>query len=271
MSQEAPAERGPVHLPVHVPGEVLAVKNAGIHRQLTLIAPGVGERSRPGSFVALSAGEDRIGRRSFWIQRVHPQGGHGTTLDIVVEPTGAGSRWLAALVPGARIEVTGPLGRPFALPREKARCLLMGEGHSAAALTMLAERLRDRGCSVELVLAAVDESQLFGVLEARRSVARVEVVTDAAALAATITKAAAGADVVYAAGSLSAARLCAEAAASAGAQCQVALERPLLCATGLCQGCPVVVRDASGDRRTVRACTEGPVFRADRLDWESLA
>jgi dihydroorotate dehydrogenase electron transfer subunit len=271
MSQEAPVEPGPVHLPVHVHGQVLAAKNAGIHRQLTLVVPGVGERSRPGSFVALSTGEGRIGRRSFWIQRVHPQGGHGTTLDIVVELVGPGSRWLAALAPGAEIEVTGPLGRPFALPRDRARCLLMGEGHSAAALTMLAERLRDRGCPVELVLAAADESQLFGVLEARRSVARVEVVTDPAELAATIGKAAARADVVYAAGSVAAARICAEAAASAAAQCQVALERPLLCATGLCQGCPVVVLDAAGDRRTVRACVEGPVFRADRLDWESLA
>lgn len=271
MSPDAPVDRGPVHGPVHVLGQVLATKNAGSYRQLTMVAPGVGERARPGTFVALSTGEGRIGRRSFWIHRVHPQGGHGTTIDLVVEPVGPGSRWLAALGPGVEIDVTGPLGRPFALPREKARCLLLGEGHSAAALTMLAERLRDRGCSVQLVLAAADESRLLGVLEARRSVAHVEVVTSPALLEATITKAAAEADVVYAAGSVDATRICAAAAASAGAQCQVALERPLMCATGLCQGCPVVVLDPSGDRRTVRACTEGPVFRADRLDWESLS
>ena len=39
--------------------------------------------------------------------------------------------------------MTGPLGRAFAHPREPARCLLIGEGYAAGALTTLAERLRE--------------------------------------------------------------------------------------------------------------------------------
>jgi dihydroorotate dehydrogenase electron transfer subunit len=50
----------------------------------------------------------------------------------------------------------------------------------------------------------------------------------------------------------------------------VALERPLTCATGLCHGCPVPVLDDQGDPHVVRACVDGPVFRAGRVDWEAL-
>jgi dihydroorotate dehydrogenase electron transfer subunit len=254
--------------PLHVTGEVLAAKTVGAFRHLTLVAPGVGERSRPGSFVAVSTGEARLARRALWIHRVRPMGGHRATLDVVVEPRGSGTRWLAGLAPGATVEVTGPLGHPFPLPREPARCLLVGEGYAAAPLLSLAERLRERSCPVHLVLCAPEESHLLDVLEARRTVARVDVVTGdptAAIAAAAVT-----AEVVYAAGSTPTLRACADAAAAAGVSCQVALERPLTCATGLCHGCPVTLLDEGDGARVVRDCVDGPVFRADIIDWESL-
>jgi dihydroorotate dehydrogenase electron transfer subunit len=253
--------------PLHVTGEVLAAKTVGAHRHLTLVAPGIGERSRPGSFVAVSTGDARLARRALWIHRVRPMGGHRATLDVVVDPRGSGTRWLAGLAPGAAVEVTGPLGRPFALPREPARCLLVGEGYAAAPLLALADRLRERSCPVHLVLCAPDEAHLLDVLEARRSVGRVDVVTGDPT--ATIIAAAGAAEVVYAAGSLPTLRACAHAANVAGVSCQVALERPLTCATGLCHGCPVPLLDHGG-RRLVRDCVEGPVFRAGLVDWEAL-
>jgi dihydroorotate dehydrogenase electron transfer subunit len=253
--------------PLHVAGEVLAAKTLGAYRHLTLVAPGIGERSRPGAFVAVSTGEARLARRALWIHRVRPVGGHPATLEVVVDPRGSGTRWLAGLTPGAALEVTGPLGRPFALPREPARCLLVGEGYAAAPLLALAERLRDRSCPVHLVLCAADEAHLLDELEARRRVARVDVVTGDPATA--IVAAVATAEVVYAAGTLPTLRTCADSAAAAGILCQVALERPLACATGLCHGCPVPLLD-DGSRRVVRDCVDGPVFRAGLLDWEAL-
>jgi dihydroorotate dehydrogenase electron transfer subunit len=74
---------------------------------------------------------------------------------------------------------------------------------------------------------------------------------------------------VYAAGTLPTLRTCADSAAAAGILCQVALERPLACATGLCHGCPVPTLD-DGSRRVVRDCVDGPVFRAGLLDWDAL-
>ena len=253
---------------VHTSAHVLATKTAGAYHHLSLVAPGVGERSRPGSFLAVSVGDGHLARRAFWIHRVGPMGGHRAVVEIVVEPRGPGSLALAGLPAGAALEVTGPLGRPFSLPREPARCLLVGEGHAAAALTSLAERLRDRGCGVRLVLGGADDAHVLEPLAARRSVGQVEVAVGD--LSAAVLRALPGVDVVYAAASAATLGFLAEAVAGTEVSCQVALERSLTCATGLCQGCPVPVLDDAGEPHVVRACVDGPVFRSGRVEWEAL-
>lgn len=267
----APAVRGPVH----VVGEVLATKRAGAYRHLTIAAPGVPERFRAGNFVAVSVGDGRLARRSLWIHRVKETGAYGPTLDVVVEPRGPGSTWLAELPVGARLPVTGPLGRPFALPREPVSCVLVGEGYAAAPLFPLAARLRERGCPVTLVLAADDEGHLLSALEARRSARSVSVVTrdgsvgvrgDVSSQVDAVLERS-DADVVYAAGPTATLAAVAAAAERRGAWSQVALETPMACGTGLCQGCPVPVVAEDGVTRRVRACVDGPVIRGDRVHW----
>ena len=81
--------------PLHVTGELLATKKVGAYRHLTLAAPGIPERFRPGTFVALSVGTPRaryLARRCFWIHRIKPVGAYGPTIDLVVEPVGVGTR-----------------------------------------------------------------------------------------------------------------------------------------------------------------------------------
>ncbi|GAA2144773.1 dihydroorotate dehydrogenase electron transfer subunit [Nocardioides koreensis] len=264
--------------PVHVTGELLATKKVGAYHHLTLVAPGVADGFRPGNFVAISVGESRLARRSFWIHRVKPVGGYGAALELVVEATGPGATWLTRLAPGARLEVTGPLGRPFALPKEPVSCLLVGDGYAAAPLFPLAERLRERDCPVTLLVAGSDEAHLLSALEARRSARAVTVVTadgsvgrkGTVADAVDEVLARAGAEVVYAAGPVPTLHAVAAAAEAHGAWSQTALERPLTCATGLCQGCVVPVVGEDGVSRTVRACHDGPVLRGDRVRWADL-
>lgn len=276
----APALLGPLH----VTATVLASRKVGAYHHLTLVAPGVPERFRPGTFVALSVGDEpgalsaRLGRRSFWIHRVRASGGHALTVEIVVEIVGPGTAWLAHLPVGARVATTGPLGRPFSLPKEAVSCVLVGSGHAAAPLFPLAERLRERGCGVSLVVAAPDEVHLLSALEARRSARAVTVVTGdgsvglrgavADHLAEILARA--GADVVYAAGPSPVLHAVAQAAETHGAWSQTALEEPLVCATGLCHGCAVPVVGEDGAPRTARACVDGPVFRGDRVRWAAL-
>lgn len=278
MSTDVPGSRAPLH----VTGEVLSVKRIGAYRHVTLVAPGVAERFRPGNVVAISVGDvvprGLLARRSFWIHRVRPTGAHGATLEVIVDPRGIGSSWFAGLAQGGQVELTGPLGRPFAQPREPVTCLLVGEGYAAAPLFPLAERLRERGCVPHMLLAADDEAHLLGALEARRSARSVTVVTQdgavgqrgrvADALPALMTRVAP--DVVYAGGRLDTLHAVAGEAEAHGAWSQTALEVSQPCATGLCHGCPVPVVGEDGVGRVVRACTEGPVIRGDRVRWTEL-
>lgn len=262
--------------PVHVHGEVVATKRVGAYRHITLAAPGVPERFRAGTFVALTVA-GHVARRALWIHRVRASSAFGPTLDVVVDPVGPGTRWLAAQQVGAAVEITGPLGRPFALPREPVSCLLVGEAYAAAPLFPLAERLRERGCSVSLVVSAPEESRLLSALEARRSARSVTVLTADGSVGRRGTVSdhveelvGRDVDVVYAAGPTAVLRATAAAAERHGAWCQVAVEQPTPCGTGLCHGCPLPVVGEDGVDRVVRACTEGPVVRGDRVRWDAL-
>lgn len=278
MSSRTTAPRAPLH----VTGEVLSVKRIAAYHHVTLVAPGVAERFRPGNVVAISVGDvvprALLARRSFWIHRVRTAGAHGATLEVVVEPRGVGSRWLAGLSQGDPVELTGPLGRPFAAPKEPVTCVLVGEGYAAAPMFALAERLRERDCVVHMLLAAPDEAHLLGALEARRSARSVTVVTEdgsvgqrgrvADALPALMQRV--SPDVVYAGGPTDTLHASAGIAEDHGAWSQTALEVSQPCATGLCHGCPVPVVGEDGVARVVRGCTEGPVIRGDRVRWTEL-
>lgn len=274
----AAATAGSAPGPLHVTGELLSGRRIGGHHHLTVVATGIPERFRPGTFVALSTGPERLARRAFWIHRARPVGGYGAALELVVEVRGPGTAWLVAQPPGTRLEVTGPLGRAFSLPKEQVGCLLVGEGYAAAALFPLAERLRERDCPVTLLVAAPDEAHLLSALEARRTARAVTVVTEDGSVG---TRGSVGdlvgealersrAAVVYAAGPVATLHRVAAAAEAAGTWSQVALEQPLTCATGLCQGCVVPVTGEGGHARLVRACADGPVFRGDRVVWDQL-
>jgi len=270
-----PTETGPIH----VTGEILTSKRVGGHHHLTLVAPGVGDRFRAGQYVALSVGGERLARRAMWVHRVRATGGHGLTVEVVVDTVGEGTRWLTTAAPGTRLAVTGPLGRPFSLPKQPASCVLVGHGHSAAPLFPLAERLRERECPVTLLVSGDTEQDLLSALEARRSVRSVTVVTvdGSVGLKGTIAEhlpdllRTADADVVYAAGRPVHLHAVARAAEDHGAWSQTALEHPVTCGTGLCHGCAVPVIGENTAQRFARACHDGPVFRGDRVQWEALA
>jgi dihydroorotate dehydrogenase electron transfer subunit len=76
---------------VHVEAQVLGSRSVGAYRHLTVVAPGVPERFRPGTGVAVTLPDGaRLARRSYWVHGVRPVGAHGPALQLVVEPRGTG-------------------------------------------------------------------------------------------------------------------------------------------------------------------------------------
>ncbi|MET0910474.1 MAG: hypothetical protein ABWZ99_13500 [Ilumatobacteraceae bacterium] len=122
------------------------------------------------------------------------------------------------------------------------------------------------------------EAGLFGALEARRATRGVTVATAdgsvglrgsvADALPDLLTRT--QADVVYAAGRTDVLHGVALAAETHGAWSQTAVDVPDGCGTGLCLTCVLPVVGEDGGTRMVRACTEGPVFRGDRVRWRDV-
>jgi dihydroorotate dehydrogenase electron transfer subunit len=266
---------------VQVTGEVLGVKRVGAHRHVTLVAPGVPERFRPGNVLAVAVGgplSDRVVRATYPIHRVRATGAYGGTVELVITPTDPASEWLAEAPAGTALDVVGPLGRPFALPKEPVTCVLVGEDAASAPLFSLAERLRERDCAVHMLLGGQTEAHLFGALEARRATRGVTVATEdgSVGIAGTVadvlpdlltrTEAA----VVYAAAPSDRLHAVALAAEQHGAWSQTLLDVPLPCGTGLCHGCTLPVVGEDGVTRMARACVDGPVFRGDRVRWADL-
>ena len=262
--------------PVQVRGTVLAIRPVGGYLQLTLAAPGVAQAARPGHFVALAVGEDpssMLLRRSFSIHRV----GADDTVEIVVADAGPGTHWITTRRAGDAIDVVGPVGRPFPLPAEPTSCTLVGGGYGSAPMFWLAEVLRDNGCRVDIVLGAATEGRLFGVDQAQAVADTATVTTDDGSsgtrgrvtdvLPEVLTRG--GTGVVYACGPMAMLRAVTDVAAAHGAVAQVAVEESMACGIGICMTCVMPVVGDDGATRMVRACVEGPVFRGDRVRWDS--
>ena len=89
-----PAGGAPAH--VQARGTVLTVRRVDAYHAMTVIAPGIAARFRPGQFVAVAVGGPHTAmllRRAFSIHEVRPD--HGGTVEFVFAVTGPGTRWLS--------------------------------------------------------------------------------------------------------------------------------------------------------------------------------
>jgi dihydroorotate dehydrogenase electron transfer subunit len=262
--------------------EILNTRKHGAYHQLTLVAPEIAERARPGQFVSVAMPTDRsfVLRRHFSIHQASRRGGWAGTLEFVFDPAGAGTAWLADAKAHQFLDVIGPLGKAFAYPRRLGSCLLISEGHGAASMLFLAQELRERGKRVDMILGARSEAYVLKPIEAKRVSQTIEVVTEDGSLGrqgsvldvlprvAEETRA----EVIYAAGAhamlAAVAAFCSERRIPA----QVVVEEPMACGLGLCFTCvvPVIRKDGSG-YDNLRSCTDGPVFNAARVFWDRWA
>jgi dihydroorotate dehydrogenase electron transfer subunit len=270
--------------PVQVRGAVLSTRRVGAYHHMALVAPGIADHTRPGQFVGLAVGGPDTAlvlRRAFSIYRVSTRGVYGGTVEIVFAAVGAGTRWLAAQQQHTPVDVVGPLGRPFSLPRaggSPASATLVGGGYGSAPLFALAEQLLNRGSRVDFVLGAANQDRLFGALDAKRMASSVAVTTDdgSTGTRGVVTDVLPGvlqrsqADVVYACGPMGMLAAVTRVAADHGVPAQCAVEESMACGIGVCMTCVLPVEGDDGVTRMVRSCVEGPVFLGERVRWDAV-
>ena len=259
--------------------EILSTRRVGNFQTLTLVAPEIAERARPGQFLAIAMPEGRefILRRHFAIHQASRRGGWAGTLEFVVEPLGAGTSWLGRAKAHEFLDVIGPLGRPFSYPKRLTNCLLVAEGRSAASIYFLAQELLARQKRIDMVIGGDTLEGVFKPIEAKRLSQTVSIVTtdgslgEKGSIVDVLGEAAdrAKAEVLYAAARPGTLKAIADFCRERRLPAQVAIEERMGCGYGLCYTCvvPVAYKDGSGYEE-LRCCTEGPVFNPARVLWD---
>jgi dihydroorotate dehydrogenase electron transfer subunit len=264
---------------VQVRGTVLTVRRVDAYYVMTVVAPGIAARFRPGQFVAVAVGgpdTSMLLRRAFSIHDVRPD--HGGTVEFVFAPVGPGTRWLAERRTRDVLDVAGPLGRPFPVPRDPVSCLLVGGGYGSAPLFPLASRLRSRDCQVDFLLGAASADRVFGALTARRTGRTAAVTTEDGSMGIrglvtdrlTQVIHEARTDVIYACGPMGMLRQVTALAQRYEIPVLTLVEESMACGIGVCMTCVLPVVGDDGVTRMVRSCVAGPVFRGDTVRWDDI-
>jgi dihydroorotate dehydrogenase electron transfer subunit len=262
-----------------VRAEILSSHRLGEYQSLTLVAPEIAERARPGQFIAVQMpeGRDFLLRRHFAIHQASRRGGWAGTLEFVVDPRGPGTSWVAEASAHEFLDVIGPLGKGFAYPKRLTNCLLIAEGRSAATIYFLAQELLARGKRVDMVVWAETLDRVFKPIEGKRLSQTVSFVTEDESLGergtvldvvpAMVERT--GTEVIYAAAPAVTLERVAEFCRDRRIPSQVAIEEPMGCGYGLCNTCvvPLARQDGTG-YDNVRACIDGPVFDPARILWD---
>jgi dihydroorotate dehydrogenase electron transfer subunit len=164
-------------------------------------------------------------------------------LAFLLEPIGAGTRAIAAVEPGDRIHVFGPLGNGFRLDAEKP--LLVGGGIGVAPFPYLSEHLGGP--------PAILGFRSDWHAEAAALVPNAEVVVEPTLVTERLASLVTDCYKVYACGP----EPMLEAVRELVPEAQLAWEAPMACGYGACYGCSVEI-----DGVLQRLCVAGPVLEA---------
>ena len=254
--------------------------------RMKILAPGISDLAQPGQFVMFrsQATDEPLLRRPFGIFQTGtlPSDCDGLPdkefVEILYKVVGRGTSIMRELHEGDRVELLGPLGRGFELADDGREQVLVGGGIGLVPLYMLASELVKRS-KVRLLIGGRSRKDVLMVTEFERLGVETYVSTDDGTLGEEgpvtqvlerkLNKFPEAA--VYACGPMPMLEAVSRICQPRQVALQVSLEAFMACGVGACLGC--VVKGAGHSEQQPRylcTCKEGPVFRAEELDWELL-
>ena len=187
---------------------------------------------------------------------------------LLVALMGDGTRRLAELKTGEKLNCVLPLGRGFSLPKSpEQRFLLVGGGVGTAPLLLLGKEIARLGGEPTFLLGARTETDLLEI-EYFNRFGRVRVTTEdgSAGERGFVTNHSMlqneHFDQICTCGPLPMMKAVAAYANRVETPCEVSLENMMACGVGACLCC--VEKTTKGN---VCVCTEGPVFDTKELLW----
>jgi dihydroorotate dehydrogenase electron transfer subunit len=240
--------------------------------------------------IKTAPGLEPLLRRPFSVFEIlRDAAGAPTGISILNKRIGVGTAQLYDLEPGDRIDVLGPLGRPFTLPPAAADAWLVAGGVGLAPFATMTERLIDAGVQTTLFYGARRAEDLYYADWFRSRGVTVLTSTENGSAGdrgfVTVPLGRAFAERgsgnggaaspvpvhVYVCGPTPMMRAVSDLAARHDCDAEVSLEQTMGCGMGGCYSCVVRVREEGRTPHFVRSCVAGPVFRGRDIVWEELA
>ena len=267
---------------------------SGGHFLLNLYSPRQAQATRPGQFVMvrLLGHADVLLRRPMSIYDVRPAGnrqdqhapgGCPEIIQLLYKIVGRGTQLMAELKPGDQVGLLGPLGHGFLeeedLPAARGvdEVLHVAGGIGIAALLLPAREIAKAGFRQRLFFGGRTREDLVGVEAFTSYIQEVVLATENGSqghpgyvtepLAHYLESHRARKFLFMVCGPWAMLRASVALARQYGHACLVSMEIRMGCGLGVCLGCSIRVT-GTGHAAYERVCTEGPVFRAEKVIWE---
>ena len=280
---------------LHTKAEILINKEiAPAHFKMVLRMKGITERIKPGQFLHIRAGSgyDPLLRRPVSLHRVSSG---QNIIELLYKIAGRGTQLISRRSKGTGLDILGPLGHGFRVPKGQTNFILIAGGMGVAPLVGLADQLATyRKKTITVILGARSFDSIICAKELQEIGARVIVVTEDGSkgyrgLATTVlnnmierfdirktasTTKKKGMEVMtigeyapkvglYACGPLGMLESVAKVAKQYKIQAQGSFEERMGCGVGACLGCVIKTQ-----RGYERVCKEGPVFDLSDIIWD---
>ena len=247
-------------------------------------APTVAPAIRPGQFVNLRTSDSIVPllRRPMSVHRVIRDRETPTGWAILYDVVGPGTRSLAAMHKGQRIDFVGPLGNEITVREGVTRAVLVAGGVGVGPIKIVAEELQRRGLrDITVCYGARDMDHVVPNEDVAPHGCRLLACTDDGSVGRKgrvtmfVEELLAGGRLddqtyVFACGPTPMFRALQALLSPRGISCEAATEEFMGCGFGVCFGCTLRVRDAAGTVGYKLCCIDGCIFPLERLALEGV-
>jgi dihydroorotate dehydrogenase electron transfer subunit len=232
--------------------------------------------AKPGQFVMLRlCGQiEPLLRRPFSIHRLISGNGHFQGIEILYKVVGKFTKNLSMLKKNEWIEILGPLGSGFSIPKNTKRIFMVAGGMGVAPIVFLASQLKNNKVDFSLCcmfLGGRSKCDILCLDDFDQLKMDVHLTTDdgSAGNKCLVTHplemalAEKQPDILYACGPREMLKSVVVLAQKFAVNCQVSVETMMACGMGACLGC--AVKPGGASEKYLHACLDGPVFDANAI------
>lgn len=240
------------------------------HYLITLRPEIIINKPKPGNFfmVAVDTGLDPLLKRPFSVHR-WIEG----NFQLLYRVVGKGTKILSEKKPGNSLDILGPLGNGFPVPKKDRQVILVAGGMGIAPILAMAENIKNKhplffyGTKTGKGVLLIDELKSMGIdpivsTDDGSFGIKGNIITVLkkyfARHPSPVTR-----YVLYACGPEIMLKALSNLASEFNIKGYIAMEQNMACGIGTCLGC--IVKTRKGHKRV---CKEGPVFPIEEIEWE---